>query len=56
MNAVSSMLAKKSQHVTNRISEHQKKDSPVGKDFVECCDTAHCIEIEILVACRGVEK
>ena len=32
-----------SRHVTTRISEHQKKDSPVGQNLVECCGTVHNI-------------
>ena len=43
------------QHVTTRISEHQKKGFPVGQ-HVECCGTAHDIEWEILDACREFEK
>ena len=43
-------------HVTTRISEHQKKDSPVGQQFVECCGTTHNVTWEILDAGRGVEK
>ena len=45
-----------SRHVTTRISEHQKKDSPVGKHLVECCGTTHNVKWEILDACRGVEN
>ena len=45
-----------SRHVTTRISEHQKKDSPVGQHLVECCGTTHNVKWEILDACRGVEK
>ena len=45
-----------SQLVTTRISEHQKKDPPVGQQFFEYCGTAHNIEWEILDTCRGVEK
>ena len=44
-----------SRHVTTRISEHQKKDSPVGQHLVECGGTAH-IEWDILDECPGVEK
>ena len=43
-------------HVTTRISEHQKKDSPVGQHLVECCGRTHNVKWEILDACRGVEK
>ena len=43
-------------HVTTRISEHQKKDSPDGQLLVECCGTTHNVKREILDACRGVEK
>ena len=45
-----------SRHVTTRISEHQKKDSPVGQQLVESCGTTHNVQWEILEACRGVEK
>ena len=45
-----------SRHVNTRISEHQKKDSPVGQHLVECCGTTHNVKREILDACRGVEK
>ena len=45
-----------SQYVTIRISEHQKKDSPVGQHLVECCGTKHNVKWEIIDACRGVEK
>ena len=45
-----------SRDVTTRISEHQKKDSPVGQHLVECCGTTHNVKWEILDACRGVEK
>ena len=45
-----------SRHVTTRISEHQKKDFPVGQHLVECCGRAHNIEWEIFDTCRGDEK
>ena len=45
-----------SRHVTTRISENQKKDSPVEQHLVECCGTAHNIEWEILDTCCVVEK
>ena len=45
-----------SRHVTTRILEHQKKDSPVGQHLVECCGTTHNVKWEILDASRGVEK
>ena len=45
-----------SRYVTTRISEHQKKDFPVGQYVVECCDTAHYIEWGILDTSRGIEK
>ena len=45
-----------SQHVTTRISEHQKKYSPGGQRLVECSSTTHNVKWEILDACRGVEK
>ena len=41
-----------SRHVTTRISEHQKKDTPVWH-LVECCGTAHNIEWEILDTSQG---
>ena len=45
-----------SRHVTTRISEDQKKDSPVGQHLVEGCGTTPNVKWEILDACRGVEK
>ena len=45
-----------SRHVTTRISEHQKKGSPVGQHLVECFGTTHNVKWETLDACRGVEK
>ena len=45
-----------SRDVTTRISEHQKKDSPVGQHLVECCGTTHNVKWEILDARPGVEK
>ena len=39
-----------SRHVITRNLEHQKLDSPVGQNLVECCGTAHNIEWEILDA------
>ena len=45
-----------SRHVNTRISAHQKKDSPVGQQLVECCGTTHNVKWETLDACRGVEK
>ena len=42
-----------SRHVTTRISENQKKNSPVGQQPIEGCGTAHNIEWEILDACWG---
>ena len=43
-------------HVTTKVSEHPKKDCPVGQHLVECFDTTHNVKWEILDACRGVEK
>ena len=45
-----------SRHVTTRISEHQKNDSPVEQHLFECCGATHNVKWEILDACRGVEK
>ena len=45
-----------SQHITFRISEHQKKDSPGRQPLVECCGTARIIEWVKVDTCRGVEK
>ena len=53
---ISIYVGQTSRHVTTRISEHQKKDSPVRKHLVECCGTTHKVKWEILDACRGVEK
>ena len=55
MDAVPSMLAKPAD-VTTRISEHPKKNCPVGQHLVECCGTTHNVRWEILDACRGIEK
>ena len=56
-NACSSIyVGQTSRHVTTRISEHRKKDSPVGQHLVEYCGTTHNVKWEILDACRGVEK
>ena len=56
-NACSSIyVGQTSRHVTTRISEHQKEDSPVEQHLVECCGTTHNVKWEILDACRGVEK
>ena len=56
MGCISIYVGQTSQHVTTRISENQKKGSPVGRLFVECCGRAHKNEWEILDACRGVER
>ena len=53
---ISIYVGQTSRHVTARVSEHQKKDSPVGQHLVECCGTTHNVKWEILDACRGVEK
>ena len=45
-----------SRHVTTRITEHQKKDSQLGKHLVECRGATNDIEWRILDACRTVEK
>ena len=43
-------------HNTIGISEHKKKDTPVGGHLVEYCGTAKNIECEILDSCCGEEK
>ena len=48
-------VAQTSRHVTNRFSEHHKKDSSVGQQLVECCGTAHNFESDILDACFGAK-
>ena len=53
---ISIYVGQTSRHVTTRISEHQKKNSPVGQDIVESCGLAHNLEREILDACRRVGK
>ena len=45
-----------SQHVTTKITEHQKKDSQVGQHLVECCSATIKIELKIRDAGRTAEK
>ena len=49
-------IGQTSRHVTTRISEHQKKVSPVGQHLVECFGTTHNVKWGSLDACCGVEK
>ena len=44
-----------SRHVSTRLTEHQKKDSQVGQDLVECGAT-NDIEWRIVDGYRTVEK
>ena len=53
--AVSSILAKPADILPRSLS-HQKKDSLLGQDIVECCSKGHKSEWEILVACHGFAK
>ena len=53
---ISIYVGQTSRHVTARISGHQKKNSPVEKHLVECCGTAHDIEMMILDSCHGLKK
>ena len=55
MDAILSMLTT-SRRFTTRISEHQRKDSPVVKHLVEFFGTAHHNEWNILNAYRGLEN
>ena len=41
---------------STKISGHQKQDSPVEKQFIECYDTAHKLEEDKPDSCRWVEK
>ena len=59
MNTVSFMLAKPADMLPLEfqiLSTKGKFNFPVGQCLVECCDTAHNVEREILDACHGVEK
>ena len=61
MNAIPLMLAKPSK-VLSREFPNIKSNMPLWDnnskkyDSVECCGTAHNIELDILDACRGVKK
>ena len=49
-------VGRTSRHVTTRLTEHQKKDSQVGQDLVECRGATNEIEWRIVDAYRTIEK